>query len=124
MELERILMVFLLIPVFVLARDYYEILGVNRQATKKDIKKAFRKLAQRYHPDKNKELPKDEAEKKFVEIARAYEILSDEEKRAKYDRFGEAAFENGDGGGGGHGFDFSDYSKSKYSSFYSLMFNF
>lgn len=78
-------------------KDYYEILGVDRSATDKQIKKAFRKLALKYHPDRNKE---KDAEEKFKEIAQAYEILSDEEKRRKYDEFGEAAFEQG--GQGGH----------------------
>jgi len=68
-------------------RDYYEILGVARDASLEDIKKAFRKLALKYHPDRNPD-NKAEAEKKFKEIAEAYEVLSDADKRAKYDRFG------------------------------------
>ena len=67
-------------------KDYYEILGVPRSADEKEIKKAFRKLAQQYHPDKN---PGDAtAEQKFKEINEAYTVLSDADKRAKYDRFG------------------------------------
>ena len=70
-----------------MARDYYEILGVSRDADKEDIKQAFRRLARKYHPDVNKETG---AEEQFKEINRAYEILSDPENRARYDRFGEA----------------------------------
>lgn len=70
-------------------RDYYEILGVSRNATKEEIKRAYRKLALRYHPDRNKDNPK-EAEEKFKEISEAYGVLSDDEKRAQYDRFGHA----------------------------------
>ena len=69
-------------------RDYYEILGVAKDASEADIKKAYRKLAIKYHPDKN---PDDaEAESRFKEAAEAYEVLSDQQKRAKYDRFGHA----------------------------------
>ena len=67
--------------------DYYEILGVAKTATPEEIKKAYRKAALKYHPDRN---PGDkEAEEKFKEAARAYEVLSDEQKRARYDHFGE-----------------------------------
>jgi molecular chaperone DnaJ len=84
-----------------MAKDYYDILGVSKQASKDDIKKAYRKLAKQYHPDRN---PDDqEAEQKFKEIGEAYEVLGDEEKRAAYDRFGHAAFEGGAGGGRGPG---------------------
>jgi len=82
-------------------RDYYEVLGVDRNATEADIKKAYRRLAKQYHPDVN---PGDkEAEAKFKEINEAYSVLSDSEKRANYDRFGHAAF---DGNAGFGGFDF------------------
>ena len=78
-------------------KDYYEILGVSKNATAAEIKKAYRKKALEYHPDKN---PGDkEAEEKFKEAAQAYEILSDEQKRAQYDQYGHAAFEGGAGGG-------------------------
>jgi len=80
-------------------RDYYEILGVSKDADTGTIKKAYRKLAIKYHPDKN---PDDkEAEAKFKEAAEAYEVLSDEQKRARYDRFGHAGVSGGAGGGGG-----------------------
>ena len=74
-------------------RDYYEVLGVDKNASDADIKKAYRKVAKKYHPDTN---PGDaEAEAKFKEAAEAYEVLSDSEKRQKYDQFGHAAFEQG-----------------------------
>ena len=83
-------------------RDYYEVLGVDRGADKAALKKAYRKLAVEYHPDKN---PGDaSAEAKFKELGEAYEVLSDEDKRAAYDRYGHAAFKAGgmsSGGGGG-----------------------
>ncbi len=85
-------------------RDYYEVLGVDKSADDAAIKKAYRVLAKKYHPDMN---PGDaEAEKKFKEASEAYAILSDPEKRRQYDQFGYAAFEGGAGGGFG-GFDFS-----------------
>ncbi len=81
-------------------RDYYEVLGVSRDVTEEDLKKAYRKLALRFHPDKN---PGDrEAEERFKELSEAYQILCDGERRAQYDRFGHAAFEQG-----GAGFDFT-----------------
>ena len=81
-------------------QDYYDILGVERGAEPAAIKSAFRKRAMQYHPDRNKDDP--EAEKKFKELGEAYEVLSDGQKRAAYDRFGHAAFQNG--GAGGFGF--------------------
>ena len=79
-------------------RDYYEVLGVDRSASEDEIKKAYRKLAMRYHPDHN---PGDaEAEQKFKEAAEAYDVLRDAEKRARYDRFGHAGVQGGMGGGG------------------------
>ncbi len=82
--------------------DYYELLGVSRDTDAATIKKAYRKLALKFHPDKN---PDDAmAEEKFKEIGEAYEILSNEDKKAAYDRYGHAAFDGGMGGGGGSGF--------------------
>src|SRR5258708_4211419 len=82
-------------------RDYYIVLGVERNATPDDVKKAYRKLAVKYHPDKN---PGDKtAEDKFKELGEAYEILSNPDKRAAYDRFGHQAFAQGGGFGGGGG---------------------
>jgi molecular chaperone DnaJ len=83
-------------------KDYYEILGVSRDATQEEIKKAYRKLARKYHPDVNQDDP--EAEEKFKEVKEAYDILSDEQKRAQYDQFGHAAFENGGFQSGPQGF--------------------
>ena len=91
-------------------RDYYELLGVGRNATPEEIKKAYRRLARKYHPDVNKEDP--EAAEKFKEITEAYAVLSDAQKRAAYDQFGHAAFEPAmvaPGGFGGFDFDLSDF---------------
>lgn len=87
-------------------RDYYEVLGISKDADDAAIKKAYRALAKKYHPDMN---PGDkEAEKKFKEASEAYAVLSDADKRRQYDQFGHAAFEGGAGGAGGFGgFDFS-----------------
>ncbi len=83
--------------------DYYELLGVARNCSADDLKKAYRKLAMQYHPDRNP--GNHEAEHKFKEIGEAYGILSDDQRRAAYDRFGHAAFEQGGGAGMG-GFEF------------------
>ncbi len=95
-------------------KDYYETLGINRDASEDEIKKAYRKMAMKYHPDRNPDNPK--AEEHFKEAKEAYETLSDGQKRAAYDQYGHAAFEAGGmgggspfgQGGGGQGFDFSD----------------
>ncbi len=95
-------------------RDYYEVLGVSKGASDREIKKAYRQLAKKYHPDVNKE---DGAEAQFKEVQEAYDILSDSSKRANYDQFGHAAFDQnaGYGGGGAAGFDdFGDI----FSSFF------
>jgi DnaJ-class molecular chaperone len=113
-------------------KDYYEILGVAKTSTKDEIKRAYRKLALQYHPDRNKT---KEGEAKFKEVTKAYEVLGNEEKRTTYDQYGQAAFEQGAGqqgpfgaggpaggqhgpfsytystnGGGGQGFDFGGFS--------------
>ena len=79
-------------------RDYYEVLGVGKSADEGTIKKAYRKLAKKYHPDSNNGDP--QAEQKFKEVSEAYAVLSDPEKRKLYDQFGHAAFEEGAGAGG------------------------
>ena len=103
-------------------RDYYETLGVEKSADQETLKKAFRKLAMQHHPDKN---PGDHtAEQKFKELNEAYDVLKDEQKRAAYDRFGHAAFENGGMGGrgagagfAGGGFDFTDIFDEMFGEF-------
>ncbi|MCK5867365.1 MAG: DnaJ domain-containing protein [Mycoplasmataceae bacterium] len=93
-------------------RDYYEVLGVPKNAQQQEIKRAFRKLAMKFHPDRNKD---DGAEEKFKEVNEAYEILSDQDKRTKYDQFGHSAFDGNQGHGGFGGFgDFNDI----FSSFF------
>ena len=88
-------------------RDYYEVLGVAKNANADEIKKAYRKAAIKYHPDKN---PGDkEAEEKFKEAAEAYDVLSNEEKRARYDQFGHAGM-SGSAGAGGYGGGFGGFS--------------
>ena len=94
-------------------KDYYEVLGVEKNATEQEIKKAYRKLAMKYHPDRNKD--NKEAEEKFKEASEAYEVLSDADKKAQYDQFGHSAIENGGPGPGGFsgfsgGFGFDDIS--------------
>ena len=84
-------------------RDYYEVLGVSKGASEADIKKAYRKLALKYHPDKN---PGDNAaEDRFKEAAEAYEVLSNPEKKSRYDQFGHAGMSGGGGFGGGMNMD-------------------
>eukprot|EP00931_Biecheleriopsis_adriatica_P098912 TRINITY_DN7309_c0_g1_i7.p1 TRINITY_DN7309_c0_g1~~TRINITY_DN7309_c0_g1_i7.p1 ORF type:complete len:452 (+),score=124.90 TRINITY_DN7309_c0_g1_i7:47-1402(+) len=81
-------------------KDYYRILGIQRSASPQQIKKAYRKLSMKWHPDKNPD-KKEEAQKKFMDISRAHEVLSDPKLKAKYDQFGEAGLSEGQGGGGG-----------------------
>ena len=91
-------------------RDYYDVLGVSRDADDKEIKKAYRKLARKFHPDVSQET---DAQEKFKEINEAYEVLSDSQKRAAYDRLGHAAFNGsfaGQPGAGFGGFDFGGFS--------------
>jgi molecular chaperone DnaJ len=87
-------------------RDYYDVLGLSREATPDEIKKAFRKLAMQYHPDRNKE---DDAETRFKEVGEAYEVLSDAEKRSAYDRFGHAGLSGFDFGRGFDGTDLGGF---------------
>lgn len=99
-------------------KDYYEVLGVSKDATEAEIKSAFRRLAKQYHPDVSKEA---NAEEKFKEIQEAYAVLSDENKRKQYDQFGHAAFDGAQGAGGfggfdASGFDFSDIFDSIFGS--------
>ena len=84
-------------------RDYYEVLGVDRGADDATLKKAYRKLAKKYHPDTN--AGNAQAEEKFKEATEAYNVLSNPEKKKLYDQFGHAAFEQGGGAGGFGGFD-------------------
>ena len=98
-------------------RDYYEVLGVNKSASADQIKSAYRKLAVRYHPDKNK--GDKGAEEKFKEASEAYHVLSNSERKQNYDNFGHAAFENGGGGRGGFGnFDFSNHFSDIFEDFF------
>ena len=80
------------------AGDYYEVLGASKDSSAAEIKKSYRKLAMKFHPDQNPDDPG--AEERFKELGEAYQVLSDEEKRAAYDRYGHAAFKAGGGGGG------------------------
>jgi len=83
-------------------RDYYEVLGVDRGASDEDLKKAYRRLALKFHPDRNPD-DRENAEERFKEVSEAYQVLADAERRAKYDRFGHAAFEDGGAGFSGFG---------------------
>lgn len=101
-------------------RDYYEILGVNKDASKDDIKKAYKKLALQFHPDRNQ--GNKESEEKFKEVGEAYSVLSDDNKRAKYDRFGHEGLRGGGAGGEG-GFDFGGFdAESIFEQFFGGSF--
>ena len=99
-------------------RDYYDVLGVQKNSSSEQIKAAYRKLAVKHHPDKN---PGDKSsEEKFKEASEAYHVLSDKERKQNYDNFGHAAFENGAGGRGGFGnFDFSNHFSDIFEDFFS-----
>lgn len=110
-------------------KDYYEILGVAKSASEEEIKKAYRKLAMKYHPDRNQDADKASAEKKFKEISEAYEVLSDAKKRSMYDQLGHAGFkqstEGGAGFGGGFnagGFNFDDILKNAFGDSFGDIF--
>ncbi len=90
-----------------MARDYYEVLGVDKSASEAEIKKGYRKMAMKYHPDQNKDNP--EAEESFKEVNQAYEVLSDSTKKSRYDQYGHAGVDSNYGGGyGGFGGGFED----------------
>ena len=102
-------------------RDYYDVLGVNKNSTPDQIKSAYRKLAVKYHPDKNK--GDKESEEKFKEASEAYHVLSNIERKQNYDNFGHAAFENGGAGRGGFGnFDFSNHFSDIFEDFFGESF--
>jgi molecular chaperone DnaJ len=98
-------------------RDYYEVLGVGRNASDEELKKAYRKLALKFHPDKNPD-SRPEAEERFKELVEAYQVLADAERRSMYDRFGHAAFEQGAGAGFDFGAGFEDIIGDLFGDFF------
>src|SRR6202161_4454835 len=105
--------------------DFYEVLQVSRDANDQELKTSYRKLAMQYHPDRNPNNP--EAEEQFKACSEAYQVLSDPEKRAAYDRYGHAAFQNGGGGGGnpfaGGGAGFQGDLGDIFGALFGAMFN-
>ena len=101
-------------------RDYYEILGVDKNASEAEIKSAFRKLAKKYHPDVSKE---PDAQEKFKEIGEAYSVLSDKDKKAQYDQFGHAAFDQNGGFGGAGGAGFSGFEDINFEDIFDIFGN-
>jgi molecular chaperone DnaJ len=99
-------------------KDYYDILGVTKKATPEEIKKAYRSLAMKYHPDRNQ--GDKTAEGKFKEASEAYQVLSDPKKKSSYDQFGHSAFEGGNGGAGG--FDFGGFESGAFSDIFDDFF--
>ena len=95
-------------------KDYYKILGVGKNATKGEIKEAYKKLAKKYHPDLNKN---SDATEKFKEINEAASVLGDENKKSQYDQFGAAGSQHSSSSGGFSGFDFSDFMSERSCSF-------
>jgi len=102
-------------------RDYYEVLGVIKSTSPEEIKKAYRKLALKYHPDRNK--GNKEAEAKFKEASEAYHVLSDKGRRTNYDQFGHAAFEGTGGRGGFSNFDFSNIFSDIFGQILLMIFS-
>ena len=97
-------------------RDYYEVLGVPRDVDEAGLKKAYRRLAMKFHPDRNKDNPTAEAQ--FKEVNEAYEVLKDPQKRAAYEQFGHAAFESGGPGPGGFGPEFASSMEDIFENFF------
>ena len=95
-------------------KDYYDILGVTKKSTPEEVKKAYRSLAMKYHPDRNQ--GDKTAEGKFKEASEAYQVLSDPKKKSSYDQFGHSAFEGGAGGAGG--FDFGGFESGAFSDIF------